>query len=230
MNSENDIYLKVATVAFIILIVISTMMYLKPRFLSSLLSGGVEPFTTVITDPIAFPKCITRNYDAQDLLRTLYSAKKGMPPASDGAMAYEEFSMILQKLLCMDADITSMGAGVYSTYLLPFNTLHDMEPVGSFVGRCLKNAVRERDIDLTFGKLQARGLQLIMSMCASEESRTLSLAKFDSIVTDVQKRITANCLKEHAPMDHPSGVRDPGYYTPLKLQLIGEFVPSGQSK
>jgi hypothetical protein len=121
-----------------------------------------------------------------------------------------------------------MGTGTYSTYLLPFNTQHDMEPVGSFVGRCLKNAVRERDIDLTIGKLQARGVELIMAMCASVESSTRSLAQFDSIVKDVQKRITASCLKEHAPMDHPAGVRDPGYYTPVKLHSVGAFVPSGQ--
>lgn len=226
MAADNG--LTIAFFAFIILVSIAVVLYLWPRyFYGNLRKSEDEGFTTIALSRETFPKCFVRSPDAQELLNHLRIAQKGMPPASDAGMAYEELSMILQKVLCMDADITSLGAGVYSTYSLPFNTLHDMEPVGSFVGRCLKNAIKSRDVELTFGKLQYRGNQLIATLCGNDQSMGTALTLFDSILANAKKNIAGVCLKEHATMDIPAGVRDPGYYTPPELTQLSAYQETG---
>jgi hypothetical protein len=225
MAGENG--LTIAFFAFIVVVSIAVVLYLWPRyFYGNLRRKEDEGFTTIALSR-DFPKCFARSPDAQELLKLVRTAKMGMPPASDAGMAYDEFSMILQKVLCMDADITSLGAGVYSTYSLPFNTHHDMEPVGSFVGRCLKNAIKSRDIEITFGKLQYRGNQLIATMCGNDQSMGTALTLFDRILASAQKNIAAVCLKEHATMDIPAGVRDPGYYTPPELTQLSTYQETG---
>jgi len=220
--------LTITLFAFAVVVAIAVVLYLWPRyFYGNLRKKEDEGFTTIALSRETFPKCFVRSPDAQELLNIMRTAKKGMPPASDAGMAYEEFSMILQKVLCMDADVTSLGAGVYSTYSLPFNTLHDMEPVGSFVGRCLKNAIKARDVEITFGKLQYRGNQLIATMCGNDQTMGTALTLFDSILAKAAKNITNVCLKEHATMDIPAGVRDPGYYTPPELTQLSTYQETG---
>ncbi len=138
-------------------------------------------------------------------------------------MAYDEFKLIVQKLLCMDADITSYGAGEYASLRLPFNTQHDMEPAGTFVGRCLRNAVKERDIAITFDKFKQRGIVLLAALCSDSATKAAAMKKFESIVGRMQANISKVCLKEHASMDIPAGVRDPGYYSPPSLVELGPY-------
>jgi hypothetical protein len=208
-------------VAFIALIAIAMFLYLKPRYFSH--ETKTEGFSTIALNTTDFPSCVARDYEAQQLLRSLKTATKGYGTASEAPMAYEELALIVSKLLCMDADITSLGAGVYSSLRLPFNTQHDMEPVGTFVGRCLKNAVKERDISLTLGKLQDRGTALINVLCHNSHSKAEALTLFDGIVKRTEANITKVCLKEHASMDVPAGVRDPGYYVPGSLTTLGPY-------
>jgi hypothetical protein len=225
-SGENGI--QIALFAFVVVVAIAAVLYLWPRyFYGNLRRKEDEGFTTIALSRETFPKCFARSPDAQELLNLLRTSKMGMPPASDAGMAYNEFSMILQKVLCMDADITSLGAGAYSTYSLPFNTLHDMEPVGSFVSRCLKNAIKSRDVEITFGKLHYRGNQLIATMCGNDHSMGTALTLFDRILANARKNITAVCLKEHATMDVPAGVRDPGYYTPPELTQLSAYQETG---
>ena len=227
VSSENS-GLQIAAIAFIVVVVLAAAMYIWPRyFYANLRREEDEGFTTIALSRETFPRCFVRSPDAQILLNQLRIATKGMPPASDAGMAYNEISMILEKILCMDADITSLGAGAYSSYSLPFNTLHDMEPVGSFVGRCLKNGVKSRDIELTFGKLQYRGNQLIATLCGNDQTMGTALTQFDRILADAKNRIGAVCLKEHATMDIPAGVRDPGYYTPPELTQLSTYQETG---
>jgi hypothetical protein len=214
-----DKWIKVAAGAFLICVLLFMIVYLKPR-------QRKEGFSTVNLG-VDFPKCVTRSADAQALLQQLKPSVAGLPPAADASMAYAELSLILQKLLCMDADITSLGAGIYSTMGLPFSTQHDMEPVGSFVGRCLKNAVQSRDIELTIGKLNTRGVELIGDLCQDESERQTAYNRFHTVVTQVTKAITPVCLAKHATMDIPPGVRDPGYYKPPTLQQWSEYKEMG---
>jgi hypothetical protein len=218
--------LSTAIFFFVVLLILVVVYALFPGIVTSLTTmkcGAAEGFTTVALNTTTHPACVARDAEAQRLLTEMKVATHGRGPAEDAAMAYEELSLIVQKLLCMDADITSLGAGVYSTMRLPFSTFHDMEPVGSFVGRCLNNAVKQRDIDLTLGKLQDRGEELIGILCHSQLSKANALTTFDGIVKRVAANITPICLREHASMDIPAGVRDPGFYTPAGLSQYGEY-------
>jgi hypothetical protein len=206
--------MQVAYIAFFILLGIGVYLYIAPR--------SSEGFSTIALNTTTFPKCVARDADAQELLEDLATAQKGFAPASYAATAYAEFTLIVSKLLCIDADVTSSGAGEYTTLHMPFSTHHDMEPVGSFVGRCLKNAVRQRDLDLTFDKLQSRGNALLDTLCHNQHSRAKAITIFDTIVKRTQANVESVCLKEHSSMDVPAGVRDPGYYTPPDVQ---EYAP-----
>ncbi len=195
-----------AYIAFAVLLLIATTMYLFPRFLVQ--KTHMEGFTTIALNTTDFPKCVARDADAQQLLAALHAAAKTQDTLGD----YDEFKLIVQKLLCMDADITSLGQGEYASLQLPFATLHDMEPVGVFVGRCLKNAVKQRDLDLTFDKYNKRGLELLNNLCSNSNNKAWAITMFDGIVNRTQKNIAAVCLKERASMDIPAGVRDPAYH------------------
>ena len=208
-----------AYLAILALVLIAAFLYLFPRYFTA----KAEGFSTIALNEDDFPACVARDYDAQKLLSSLKTAVKGHGPDSDAAMAYEELRLIVMKLTCMDADITSLGAGVYASLRLPFNTQHDMEPVGTFVGRCLKNAVKERDISLTLGKLQDRGTVLINTLCHNGHSKGEALTLFDAVVKRTEANITRICLKEHASMDVPAGVRDPGYYLPDDVAGLGPY-------
>jgi hypothetical protein len=220
MNS--DTVLQFLFLTLVVVILIGAVMYVYPGFPYNKMSyiPKTEGFSTIALDPKTFPSCVARDVDAQALLTSLYAKVKSAPPASAGAEAFDEFRLIVQKLLCMDADITSLGAGEYASLLLPFNTHHDMEPVGTFVGRCLKNAVKERDIDLTLGKLQDRGEELLKILCPSNKD---DKEIFEGIVERTKTNISRVCLKEHASMDIPASVRDPGYYAPPELVQYGVY-------
>jgi hypothetical protein len=208
-----------AYIAFAMLLLIAMTLYLFPRFLVQKTPMETEGFTTIALNTTDFPKCVARDADAQQLLAALHAAAKTQDTLGD----YDEFRLIVQKLLCMDADITSLGQGEYASLQLPFATLHDMEPVGVFVGRCLKNAVKQRDLDLIFDKYRTRGMTLLNNLCANGNNKAWAITMFDGIVNRTQKNITAVCLKERASMDVPAGVRDPAYYTPSDVAELGPY-------
>lgn len=172
-----------------------------------------EGFAVIALDGETMPKCFTRSPEAQAILKQLYPMKQ-MAPASKEAMAYDELKLILEKVLCIDADITGMGAGPFQTYQLPFATQHDIEPPASFVGRCLKNALKPRDIEVEFMKLHDRGQVLIETLCYDDAERAEVKAVFRNIIVKTAHSIAFTCLSEKANLDRPAGPRDPGYYVP----------------
>lgn len=208
-----------ALIAFFVVLAIGVFLYFKPRFLS-------EGFTTIALDEKTMPKCFTRDPEAQELLSMLGAAAQA-PANSEAGMAYSELKLILEKMLCMDADITGSGAGVYATYQLPYATSHDIEPAASFVNRCVRKAVRDRDIEVAFGKFEDRGIELIQTMCESKEQQKAALDKFRSIVARTIQAISKNCLMSKDTMDKPAGPRDPGYYTPASLETLRPYQISG---
>lgn len=168
-----------------------------------------EGFATIALDD-AMPRCFTRDADAQSLMAN-FQGLKTLSPNSNAAMAYEELKLILTKVLCIDADITGMGMGPYSTYQLPYATAHDIEPAASFVSRCIKGAVRSRDIEVVMAAFYDRGLTLLNALCFDERTRKWAQNKFHTIITRASRNISQNCLKEKASLDRPAGARDPGY-------------------
>jgi len=134
----------------------------------------------------------------------------------------------LEKILCIDADITGLGAGPYQTYQLPFATQHDIEPPASFVGRCLKKALRARDIEVEFMKLNDRGNILIDTLSYDDAEREQIRADFKNLIVKTAHNIAFICLSEKANLDRPKGARDPGYYVPHFSLEQGPYQISGQ--
>ncbi len=216
--------LQIALVVFIVLFVLAFVYYVKPRFFI----GTNEGFTTIAVDAETSPKCVARSPEAQELLRITSAATQQMAPASSQRMAFEELKLILQKATCMDADVSGSGAGTYTTYSLPYNTQHDIEPVASFVGRCLRNAVRSDDIEVLYDKMETRGNELIQAICPQKEMRQKAFDLFHKVLSTSARTITINCLKPQPVMDIPPGVRDPGYYSPPELTRLSAYKEDGR--
>ena len=150
--------------------------------------------------------CTQRSSAAQRILASIAH----LPETDEGAA---ELRLLLSKMTCIEADISTPGRGVYRTLNLQFRTSHEMEPATTFVGRCLRNAVRKRDIDLILDKFEKRGTLLIKSRCAE------NLADFQEVVTTTRLAMVSFCLAEQPSMDRPTGVRDPGFWEPDETDL-----------
>jgi hypothetical protein len=205
MAAANN-YFNVALIAFFIVVAVGMIIYFRPRFFS-------EGFTTIAIDGDTAPKCFLRDADAQKLI-SKFAAVRAIPPASEKAMALAELTLIIQKMLCIDADITGAGMGPYSTYQLTFATTHDIEPAAEFVNRCLKNAVRSRDIEVAMGKFEDRGYELLDQLCGGTHEHAANKELFRGIVMRSTRNISEYCLKPKNSLDTPAGPRDPGYFDP----------------
>jgi len=209
-----------AAVLLFVLIGLSLAFNLRSEYLS-------EGFATIALEGETMPKCLTRSFEAQSILKQLYPMKQSAP-ASREAMAYEELKLILEKVLCIDADITGSGAGPYQTFQLPFATQHDIEPPASFVGRCLKKALRPRDIEVEFMKLHDRGQVLIDTLTYDDKEKAQLSALFRNVIIKTSHNVAFTCLSEKANLDRPSGPRDPGYYVPHFSLEQGPYEIKGQ--
>lgn len=199
-------FFNVALAAFFVVVVVGALVYFRPRFFS-------EGFTTIAIDGETAPKCFLRDADAQKLIAQ-FTQYRNEPPASSRAMALAELTLILQKMLCIDADITGAAMGPYSTYQLPFATAHDIEPAAEFVNRCLKNAVRSRDIEVAMGKFEDRGYELLEVLCGGTPAHRANVDLFRGIVQRSTRNISEYCLKPKNGLDVPASPRDPGYFDP----------------
>ena len=210
-------WLNLALMAYMIALVIAIFLYFRPRFIN-------EGFATHALNATSFPKCFLRDTDAQDLIRGF---RESSDPVNKAAL--QELTLILQKVLCIDADVTGAGAGVYSTQSLPYATSHDVEPVQSLVNRCVKKVVRKNDLQVVMDKYQARGNQLIMSLCSDTQSQKEALLKFHTILTRSTRTIQQACEMPKANMDVPAGPRDPGYHIPDSVLTYSEYKISGNA-
>jgi hypothetical protein len=213
--------LTVTVVAFLVTVAIGLFFYFRPNYFSA-----VEGFVTIALDNETMPKCLARDAEAQQLLAQFQGFSITSSNSTQGE-AYAELKLIVQKLLCMDADITGSAAGPYSTYNLPFNTSHDTEPLANFVGRCARNAVRPLDVNITIDKYEGRGVELIRTLCFDEPQRLAAATKFHDIVARVSRNIMRACNTPKASLDHPAGPRDPGYYEPPQLQELRSYTITG---
>lgn len=207
--------------AYLILLAIALFLYFRPKFIS-------EGFTTIAIEGETMPKCLLRDTEAQYLLKRLQAMKK-INPTAESAQIYDELKLILQKVLCMDADITGPAAGPYSTYQFPFATSHDVEPVASLVGRCIRNSARERDIEMTMDKFNSRGSTLIQQIC-DNDNKGPALTSFQNILGRISKSITKVCVSPKANLDRPQGPRDPGYYEPESVKNFTPYTIMGEKQ
>ena len=189
-----------------------------------------EHFTTVAVDPRLSPACTERNADAQKLL-----ARFAEIPESDADAS--ELRLLISKLCCMEADISSPAAGLIRTIPLQFRTSSDMDVASSIVGRCRAGAIQNRDIDLILDKFSARGHELVKRMCnspvASAEFASRGAGglhdvraandELDKVLGKLRWAMTSFCLKPTPSMDHPIGARDMGFWEPDSVADLSQY-------
>lgn len=202
-------YAVYAVVVAVVLLALFLIHY-KP---ASVELEGVEGFAVAAVHPTLVPACVQRSDKGQALL-----ARIADRDATDAEA--EELRLIVSKLCCLDADIATPAAGQYRTQSLQFRTSHDMDVPSTFVGRCLRNAVRQRDIDLMVEKYQTRGHALIGSLlsgCADAR------AEFDAVVARTRLTMMNFCLGNQPQMDRPLGVRDMGFWDPAESADLMQY-------
>jgi hypothetical protein len=218
--------LTVSFVAYAIIIGIAIFLYFRPKFMQQPWPWAQEGFTTIAIDGETIPKCLLRDIEAQNLL-SKFQGMKQKNPTPESNMEYDELKLILQKALCLDADVTGPAAGPYSTFQFPFATSHDIEPTASFVGRCVRRVVRERDIEMLIDKYLSRGETLIGRLCDGQTKQS-ALTSFRNVIGRVKKNITPVCMSDKANLDRPTGARDPGYYESDSIKNLQPYEITGK--
>lgn len=208
-------WLNLALTAYFIVLAIGVFLYFRPRFMR-------EGFATVAVDNGLLPTCFLRDVEAQQLITQFQKTR-----TPDQIAALQELTLIVQKVLCIDADVSGAGAGVYSTQKLPYATSHDMGPVQNLVSRCVSKSVRSNEIETVMDKFQARGNTLITSLCADTIQQREALTKFHNILLRATSVIKVKCAAPKANMDIPAGPRDPGYHIPDSVLSYSEYNISG---
>jgi hypothetical protein len=177
------------------------------------ITGAVrEGFAVASVDPARVPVCVERSTDAQSLLARFASL-----PHTDEAAA--ELRLLVSKLCCMEADIVAPSAGTYRTMPLQFRTSHDLEPPSTTVGRCLRQSLPQRDIELALEKYQSRGTTLLNSVLPDCPDAKREFAA----VLDRLRRAFATCQGPQPSMDHPIGVRDMGFWESRNVANLSAY-------
>ena len=182
-----------------------------------------EHFSSPATAPFN-PSCVQRNVDAQVILRLFPPCADESKAPTEDATDRAELSLMLNKLTCLDADATNAGVGGYNTLSLPYNTSHDTEPLTNFVGRCLNNGVKQRDLDIIIDKYDKRGKTLIKQIA----NRTgidpkMAHEHYEAVIKTTFNSLKTGCLAKRSSLDTPFGPRDPGYSTPFSVERLSPF-------
>ena len=170
---------------------------------------STEGFAVAAVDAQKMPACVNRSVAAQKLLERV---------PMDGEDA-DEFRLLVSKLCCIEADLATPVPGNYRTLPLQFRTSHDMEPPSTFVSSCLRNAIRERDIELVIEKYTTRGKALLKRLGCDSGSE----ANFAALIEQTRATMNSVCLAEQPQMDIPSGVRDPGFWETKNVKNLMEY-------
>jgi hypothetical protein len=165
--------------------------------------AAYEGFAVAAVHPTVMPACVERSTDAQSLLARLASI-----PESDANAA--EMRLLVSKLCCLEADIATPAAGAYRTMSLQFRTSHDAEPASAFVSRCLRNAIRQRDIDIMMEKYEKRGNELLKEMLGGDCQQAQK--ELGEVLARTRLAMGNYCLRPQPQMDRPIGARDMGFW------------------
>jgi hypothetical protein len=170
------------------------------------------------------PKCVQRSKDAQAILSIIGPCRDAKNSPSEDDVDRQELLLILQKLTCLDADVNNNGVAGYNTLYLPYNTSHDTEPLTNFIGRCLNNGTRSRDLEIVIDKYETRGKALINKITGriGMDSKAL-LENYQVVIRTTMKSMTDTCLAAQSNLDRPFGPRDPGYATPFSVERLAPF-------
>lgn len=210
-------------IVFFTVLVILVMVGIHLRMYPRLPPSMEEGFSSPRVAPNQ-PTCVQRSGDAQHLLSLFAACADQYRAPGEDAQDRIELKLILNKLTCLDADVTNNGVSGYNTFNLPYNTSHDAEPLTNFVGRCLNNGTRSRDLEIVIDKYERRGSTLIKQLCrrANKDPKE-PLNRYQNVVQTTMRALTDNCLAQHGSLDRPFGPRDPGFSVPFTVDRLSPF-------
>ena len=162
-----------------------------------------EGFTVAAVNPTLVPACIARSEAAQRLL-----ARVATMPAGGENTDADELRLLVSKVCCMEADISSPAAGVIRTLSLQFRTSHDMDVASTIVGNCRAAVLQNRDLELIQDKISTRGHELIGRLIGSKDAHD----DFDAVLKRLQWAMTSFCKVPAPNMQTPPGPRDAAYW------------------
>jgi len=208
---------------FGIVLVVAVGIYFKmyPRFPPS--ERRIENFANPAVAPNQ-PSCVQRSADALVLLGLFKPCPDQRNAPTEDAVDRVELQLILNKLTCLDADVSNNGVDGYNTLKLPFNTTHDTEPLTNFVGRCLNNGTRSRDLEVIMDRYERRGTTLIKNLCLRKGIDSKApLDHYAEVTKNTMNSLTTNCLAKHSSLDTPFGPRDPGFSVPFSVSTLSPY-------
>lgn len=199
-----------ATILVFVVIVVAALLlvHYKPDVAVS------ENFAVAAVNPVLMPACVERSVDAQKILARLAV----YPVGHEGA---DEMRLLVSKVCCMEADIATPAAGSYRTLPLQYRTSHDMEPASTLVGRCLANAMRDRDVTLIVDKFTERGHALLKELLAGGCNE--ATVEFDAVVDRLHLSMVNFCLRPQPSMDKPLGARDLGFWESDETASLDQY-------
>jgi hypothetical protein len=97
-----------------------------------------------------------------------------------------------------------------------------MEPASTLVGRCLRDSLRNRDIELIIEKFKTRGKELVARIVDPSEL-VVATGEFMDVVSLLRVAMQSQCLVKQPSMDTPAGPRDIGYWESQKVGSLSEY-------
>ena len=196
-----------------LLVIAGLLVLLRPGSIAT-----VEPFAVAAVNSILVPACTERSTAAQSLLARVATVETTEANQGDK----EELRLLVSKLCCFEADINTPAAGSYRTLPLQFRTAHDMEPASTLVGRCLRDSLRSRDIELIMEKFETRGKALV-ARTVNPSELVVANQEFLNVTASLRAALQSQCFVKQPSMDTPAGPRDIGYWESQKVGSLSEY-------
>jgi hypothetical protein len=204
-----------------VLLVIAGLLVLFRSYSASMLPPySAEGFAVAAVNSILAPACTERSTQAQSLLQRIAVSDENKSLGNEGNK--EELRLLLSKLCCLEADLITPAAGAYRTLPLQFRTSHDTDAASTLVGRCFRNAIRQRDIDIIVEKFQVRGLELVGNLVGPNEVAEAK-GEFMTVITLVKTALQTTCLTYKPRLDAPEGPRDVGFWEPKTAAGLAQY-------
>ncbi len=181
---------------------------------------SAEGFAVAAVNSILAPACTERSTQAQSLLHRIATTDENKSLGNEGNK--EELRLLLSKLCCLEADLITPAAGAYRTLPLQFRTSHDTDAASTLVGRCFRNAIRQRDIDIIVEKFQVRGLELVSNLMDPSEVAEAK-EEFMTVINRVKTAFQSTCLTYKPQLDAPEGPRGLGFWEPKSATGLAQY-------
>ena len=204
----------------VLLVIVGLLILLRSYSAPPLSPYSAEGFAVAAVNSILAPACTERSTQAQSLLQRIATADENKSLGNEGNK--EELRLLLSKLCCLEADLITPAAGAYRTLPLQFRTSHDTDAASTLVGRCFRNALRQRDIDIIVEKFQVRGLELVSNLVEPSEVAKAK-EEFMTVINRVKAAFQTTCLTYKPQLDAPEGPRDVGFWEPKSATGLAQY-------